>query len=293
MNRRVSAIAVTLLKRIGAFTNLLLLTLLVLSACTTVPVMKPNPSNQIRTIAVLPLTNNTNDVDGPFLVRSLLAARLGGYFYSVKSQEEMDLILKEQMGVTLGSQLEMVTSAQLCEKLSSDALLYGSLEDFSNKITGIYNNKRVRLRVKLDSCKSGYTVWKNGIGVKREVRAGDSLLKKVPVVGSAVTAVGAASAVLSSMSDKDDANLPKFRNEDIKAPWEDISEENSSAELNLLFGIGGKIVGNVLNNPLLTEAETAIEILLRGEHDDGSDFIPYGTMIPLGPVASPAIAAIK
>ena len=264
----------------------------VMSACTTVPTMKQNPANPIRTIAVLPLVNNTNDVDGPFVVRTLLAARLGGYFYSVKPQEETDLILKDQMGVTLGSQLDMATSQQLCEKLNADALLFGSLEDFSQKITGIYNNKRVRLRVKLDNCKTGTTVWKNGIGVKREVRAGDSLLKNIPIVGSAITAVGAASAVVSSMSDKGDADLPKFRNEEIKAPWEDISEDSSSAELNLLFGIGEKIVNKAMNSPLLAETEVAIEILLHGEYDDGADLIHYGTMIPPGPVA-PAVTQLR
>jgi hypothetical protein len=276
MNKSVSAIAV-------------MLTATILSACTTLQVTKPNPSNPIKTIALLPLVNNTNDVDGPFVVRTLLAARLGGYFYSVKPQEETDLILKDQMGVTLGSQLDMATTEQLCEKLNTDAVIFGSLEDFSHKITGVYNNKRVRLRVKLDSCKTGTTLWKNGIGVKREVRAGDSLLKNVPIVGSAITAVGAVSAVLSGLSDKGNAEMTKFRNEEIRAPWEDISEDSSSAELNLLFGIGEKIVNKATNSPLLSETEVAIEILLRGEYDDGIDIIPYGTMIPLGPLA-PAVA---
>lgn len=262
----------------------LISTFFVLSACATVSNMKPDPSNPIRTIAVLPLVNNTNDVDGPYVVRTLLTARLGDYFYTVKPQEETDLILRDQMGVTLGSQLEMATTAQLCEKLNTDAILYGSLEDFNYKLTGIYNNKRVRLRAKLDSCKSGARVWKNGIGVKREVRAGDNLLKSVPILGTAVTAVGAASSVISSMSDKSDANLPKFRNEEINAPWEDISENNSSAELNLIFGIGEKITNKVQSSPLLGETEVAVEILLLGGYDDGVDVIPFGTMIPLGPV---------
>jgi len=269
MNSRVSAIA---------------LYMLLLSACATVPPNKPNPANPIRTVAVLPMTNNTNDVDGPFVLRTLLAARLEGYFYTVKPLEETDLILKDQMGVTLGSQLDMATTAQLCEKLGTDAIILGSLEDFSQKITGIYNNKRVRLRVMLDSCKTGSTIWKNGIGVKRESLADDNMLKKVPGLGSAITAVAVASSVISGLSDKGDAGLPKFRNEEIKTPWQDISEDNSTAELNLLFGIGGKIVNKVAGNHLLSEAGVAVEILLHGDYDDGSDFIPYGTMIPPGPV---------
>jgi hypothetical protein len=280
MNRRLSAIAVILIA-------------LFLSACTTLPAIKPDPANSIKTIAVLPLVNNTNDVDGPFVVRTLLAARLGGYFYTVKSLEETDLILKDQMGVTLGSQLEMATSDQLCEKLNIDAIIHGSLEDFSQKITGIYNSKRVRMRLKLESCKTGAGVWKNGVGVKREVLASDNMLKNVPMLGKAITTVGVVSSVISSMSDKGNSDLPKFRNEEIKAPWQDISEDNSTAELNIVFGIGEKIVNKAMSSALLTETATAVEILLHGYYDDGNDFIPYGTMIPPGPATLPVTTATK
>ncbi len=279
MKSRVSAIA-------------LFMCMLFLSACATLPPNKPNPGNPVRTIALMPMTNNTNDVERSFVVRELLAAGLEGYFYTVKSLEETDLILKDQMGVTLGSQLDMATTAQLCEKLGTDAILFGSLEDFSQKITGIYNNKRVRLRVKLESCKTGKTVWKNGIGVKRVALAGDNMLKKIPGIAGAITAVGVASSVVSGLSDKGDAGLPKFRNEEIKTPWQDISEDNSSAEPSQLTGIGGKIVNKALNTPLLAETEAVVKILLHGDYDDGSDLIPYGTMIPFGPV-SPAIPAVK
>ncbi len=275
----------------SVFACALILNALVLSACTTTPAIKQDALNPVRTIAVLPLVNNTNDVEGPFVVRTLLAARLGGYFYDVRPLEETDVILRDQMGVTLGSQLDMATTAQLCEKLQTDALLHGSLEDFNQKITGIYNNKRVRLRIKLDSCKTGTTLWMNGAGVKREVRASDNLLKSVPFLGNAITAVGAASSVLSGISDKSDAGLPPFRKEEIKAPWQDISDDDSSAELNLVFGIGGKIVNKALNSPLLTEAQVAIEIVLHGDYYDGNDLIQYGTMLPPGSASVPAASA--
>ncbi len=255
-----------------------------LSACSSLPAVKPDPANSIRSIALMPLVNNTIDIEGPTLVRALLAARLeGGYFYKISPLDETDRILREQMGITLGSQLDMATIALLCEKLGTDAILQGSLEDFSQKITGLYNNKRVRLRVKLDSCKGG-TIWKNGIGVKREVMASDNMLKNVPILGNAITSVGVASAVMSSISDKNGADLPPFRGEAITAPWQDISEGGSSAELNLIFGIGERVTTKALNNPLLAESEVAIDILLRGIYDDGSDYIPYGKMIPAGPV---------
>jgi hypothetical protein len=138
--------------------------------------------------------------------------------------------------------------------------------------------------LRMDNCKTGQVVWKNGIGVKSEKSTGNSLMHKVPGVGTAITAVGAAASVISSMSDKNDADLPKLFGVDIKAPWEDISDDSSSAEANLVFGLGGKIMQKALDSPLLTETETAIEILLNGYYDDGADQIPCGTMCPLGPV---------
>ena len=68
-----------------------------LSACTTLPTVKHDASNSIKTLAVLPMTNNTNDVDAPMFVRSLLTSSLEGFFYTVKAQEETDLILKDQI----------------------------------------------------------------------------------------------------------------------------------------------------------------------------------------------------
>jgi hypothetical protein len=233
----------------------------------------------------MPLVNNSVDVDGPMVVRSLLAVSLEKFFYTVKPLEETDRILKDQMGVTLGSQLDMATTRMLCDNLGADGIMYGSLDDFTQKITGIYNSKRVRVRLRMDNCKTGEIVWKNGIGVKSEKSTGKGLVQKVPGLGTAVTAIGAASSVFSSMSDKNDAELPKLFGVDIKAPWEDISDDSSSAEVNLFLGLGGKIMQKALDSPLLAEAETAIEILLNGYYDDGADLIPYGKMIPPGPVA--------
>lgn len=47
--------------------------LFVTTACApTLPQITRDPSNPIRTVAVLPLVNHTNDVEGPAYVRDLL-----------------------------------------------------------------------------------------------------------------------------------------------------------------------------------------------------------------------------
>jgi len=271
--------------------SILLLGTLFFTGCATSSALKPDPKNPIRTVALLPMVNNCLDIDAPFIVRSLLAPRLEKHFYRVKELEETDLILKEQMGITLGSQLELATTNQLCELLGTDAVMYGSLDDFNQKITGIYNSKRVRLRFRMDSCASGAVVWKNGIGVKSETRAGDNLLQGVSVLGEAIKAVGAAASVVSSLSDKADSELPKLCGEDIRAPWEDVSDDSSTAELNLVMGLGEKVMKKALASPLRAEIETALEIVLSGYYDDGTELIPHGVKIPLGPVVQTAPTA--
>jgi hypothetical protein len=169
--------------------------------------------------------------------------------------------------------------------------MYGSLEDFSDKVTGIYNVKRVRFRVKLVNCKTGETIWKNGIGVKQALRAGGGL-GNVPFLGMAIAAAGAVSSIASSMSDKNEADLPQFLGEEVKAPWHPLPEQESSLIGSAVVGIGGKVLSKALNSPLRHETEVASNILLHGYYHDGGPFsspVTYGSMIPTGPgVPEPA-----
>jgi len=264
--------------------------LLFLTACVTLPPIEPNVASPIRTVAVLPMVNNTNDVDGPVVVRELFTASLGSYYYVIKPLAETDQILKDQMGVTLGSQLDMAKPQLLGEKLGVDAVMYGSLEDFSDTVTGIYNVKRVRLRVKLVNCKTGETIWKNGIGVKQALRAGGGL-GSIPFLGQAIAVAGAISSIASSMSDKD-ADLPQFLGEEVKAPWHALPEQQSSLIGSAVIGLGGKVLSKALNSPLSGETNAAVNILLHGYYHDGGPFskpVDYGAMIPRGPsVPAPA-----
>jgi hypothetical protein len=272
---------------------LVLLAGLMFAGCVTLPPITANPSSPIRTIAVLPMVNNTTDVDAPAVVREIFTGSLGSYYYIIKPLAETDQVLKDQMGVTLGSQLDMAKPQQLGEKLGVDAVFYGSVEDFSHKITGIYNVKRVRARVKLVDCKTGETIWKNGIGVKQALRAGGGL-GNVPFLGMAIAAAGAVSSIASSMSDKNEADLPLFLGEEVKAPWHPLPEQESSLIGSAVIGIGGKVLSKALNSPLRHETETASNILLHGYYHDGGPFsspVTYGGMIPTGP-GEPEPAAV-
>lgn len=236
---------------------------LALTACAGLQQVAPNPSNPIRTIAVLPFVNNTNDVDGPAYVRTLFAAELDHHQYVVKPLVEVDQILKDQMSVTLGKQLDMTTPKQLGETLGVDGVIFGSLDDFNHVMTGVYNVKKVRARVKLVNCKTGQTVWRNGIGVKSAQGTGKA--------GTAVTAV---SAVADAKSAGDD--LPPLLGDAITAPWfelppivigKDTGEDYGMA---LAATLGERILTRAMKAPLPVESKAVVGILVNGTWHDGN-----------------------
>ncbi|MDE3018881.1 MAG: DUF799 family lipoprotein [Nitrospirota bacterium] len=261
----------------------LVVMLQLMAACApTLPPITRNPSSPIRTIAVLPLVNNTNDVEAPAYVRELFVEELGQFYYVIKPVKDVDQLLKDRMGVTLGAQLDMATPQKLGEALGVDGVFYGALEDFNEKVTGVYNVRRVRIRSKLVDCKTGQTVWKNGIGVKQGSKAGGTMLSSVPFVSAGLALAGSASSVASGMSDRD-AALPALFGDDVPAPWHELPEQASSAEMNMFAGLAGKVVEKATKSPLHMEAVTAVSILLKGYYyPGGPSYQTYGTMLVTG-----------
>ena len=135
--------------------------------------ISPNMANPVYTVAVLPFYNATNDVGGPAMVRELFAERLGRWHYSSLPLKEVDLRLRDSFGITLGSQLELTTAAELGAELGVDGLFYGYLLDFNHITTGVYNEKKVRAGFKLIDVKTGAVVWSGGLGVKSLLTGGD------------------------------------------------------------------------------------------------------------------------
>ncbi|MBI5750002.1 MAG: DUF799 family lipoprotein [Nitrospinae bacterium] len=265
--------------------------LLTFAACaaTTLPEIKPNSSNPIRTVAVLPFINSTNDVDGPEFVRDWFVQQLRKFYYEIQDVDDTNQILKDQMGITLGSQLDMVDPKKIGEVLGVDGVFYGLLDDFSERITGVYNAKRVRIRSKLVDCKTGQTVWKNGIGIKQGSRStGSSFGEQVPILNDIFAVGGIVSSLGSNISDEGDKDLPKFLGEDVSAPWIDLPTGGRTVEANVVLGVAERVYDKALNSPLKVQAVTAISVLLKGyyykrEPWGESSYTPYGTMLITGP----------
>lgn len=147
-------------------TALLLAHILLLQGCGGLMQMPTNPSNPIRTVAILPMVNETIDVDAPEKIRTAFAERLGKYHYQVQPTAKTNDILNGQFGISLGKQLELATAQQLGEKLGVDGVFYGYLINYDKVTTGVYNHNKVQIGWKLVSTKTGEIMWGQGAAVK-------------------------------------------------------------------------------------------------------------------------------
>ena len=266
--------------------GLVLVLFALVSACVTLPPVVPNPGSPVKSLAILPVVNNSVDVDGPAAVQEAFYMEAQHYHFPViKPTAETNQILKDQMSLTLGSQLDMATPQKLGTALGVDAVMFVSLDDFSQKITGIYNVKRVRIRAKMVDCKTGEVLWKNGIGIKQALTAGGSFLSQVPGVNLAIGAAGALSSIASKMSDKGDVALPKFLGDEIDAPWVELPERTTGVEMAAVQSVGGKIIDKAMGTVLKEETDMAVKVLFHGYYHQGglSQPVTYGKMLPTGP----------
>lgn len=225
-----------------------------LAGCAGPKKLRPTPGNDIRTVAVLPVVNNTNDVGAPQVTREAFIKKLEGAHYSIKPTNEVDTILRDQLGITLGDQLGLLTPRQIGETLGVDGLFYGYLLNFEDQITGVYNQRKVRMGWKLVDVKTGRVVWGRGAGVKKELFSGSA---------------GAALSVASNIKDLKGENivsLPASENPMKEMPglnsWYIIGNEQVSMEESLIRGFGSKIITKATRIHLWIETEIALNRIL-------------------------------
>ncbi len=136
---------------------------ILLPSCATLP-EHAIPKKEY-TVAVLPLYNATNDIDGAVMVRQIFDRKLRPYYKTVPIND-IDRMLRDQAGLTLGGQLTMIDPRKLGEILGVDGLVYGYLLNFEDIKTLFYNVRKVRAAFKLIDTKTGDTVWARGQGVR-------------------------------------------------------------------------------------------------------------------------------
>jgi hypothetical protein len=134
--------------------------LLVIAGCALKPKYLVEQYNPPAQVAVLPLDNQTNDLDGPEMVRQLMQQYLPQRGYDTIPLEEIDEKLRS-IGITDGGQLGAVKFDAVGTALGVDGLIYGQLIDFDEINIGVYSQKKVQAQFTLISAETGEKLWED------------------------------------------------------------------------------------------------------------------------------------
>lgn len=227
---------------------------LFLASCTArLPSYKPDLSNPVYTVAVLPFYNVTNDVGGAMALRNEFQRRIEHRHYKVMPLKEVDEVLLNRMGITLGSQLEMTDAMELGKTLNVDGVVYGYVLDFDHITAGVYNVKKVRAGFRLVDAKTGQTVWAGGQGVKTVISGGGT--------------AGAGASVLKEVLDRD------FTPDTIKGldeirglgDWHYIiAGGTKKVEDAAMLSLGEKFITKAFGVHMWLESNTMLDLAMRG-----------------------------
>ena len=221
---------------------MLFLLLVFLAGCGGMAVMAPtpDPNNPIKRLAMLPLQNDTTDVEAPNFVREKLVSAFQRRFYTVQPVEETDRILRDELGITLGGQVGMATVAQLRESLQVEGLLYGTLMDYGESTTGLVNVRKVRGKFELVETETESVFWQNGIGIKSQDTSGGLL--------------GSLSGAIANAGGGDE-----------EIPWVVIESRSSNRGIldGLAAGLASKLVSKALGVHLERETNEMIWRLVQ------------------------------
>lgn len=125
-------------------------------------------------IVLLPLDNQSLDLQGPLVVRNLLETYLAAAGISVADTRTVDEKLRE-IGISEGGQLGSATAQKLGEVLEVDALLYGEITEFKSVNVGVYASRIVEAKLWLVDARTGARLWE---ATQRKANSQASLSKE-------------------------------------------------------------------------------------------------------------------
>lgn len=212
--------------------GLMIFALGLLSACVSIPKPKPDVTNPIHTVAIMPFGNESNSVDAPNQLRDLLSKKLKTKFYRVLPLAEVDQTLQDELGITLGDQLQDVDIKEIKDKIKADAYIFGKVTYYDQTTSGVLNTNRVSAQMQMVKVDDDSVFWNSNIGIKSESKSGGLF--------------GAMASLASSVSDSND--------EDIR--WITISRKN---------GGDGSILGNLVSGLVDKAVSSAMGVTLNEE----------------------------
>jgi hypothetical protein len=229
-------------KNIGNFTLFLIL-MGMLVGC--IPAPQPDLSNPVRTVAILPFSNMSNNVDAPAKVREVLEQSLTAKFYRVIPLQEVDQALEDGLGITLGEQLDDVDFKDIAAQIKADAFVFGDITHFDTTISGVLNTNRVSAKLRMIQVGTQTELWYTHFGAKSKFSTGG---------------VGSLMSLGDAITDSGDEEIQ----------WITVQSEQQNGSLleGLVGGLVQKAVGNAfgveLNRETLAMINHSVASLRNG-----------------------------
>ncbi|MEW6776287.1 MAG: GNA1162 family protein [Bdellovibrionota bacterium] len=110
-------------------------------------------------VALLPVANETNDLDGPPIFRKYANIYLVAKGYDVPDLVDVDRVLAEEFDVQEGGQLNAVDPVELGKVLKCDALVYVTITEWVKHTLGVYTDMIVAGKFEMLSTKDGAVLW--------------------------------------------------------------------------------------------------------------------------------------
>lgn len=140
-----------------------------------------------RTIALLPLDNQTNSVPGALYVREAMQGHLADKGYEATPLGEVDRTLSDQLGISLGGQVSEEMIPRIGETLGVDAVLTGTVQKFGT-VLALYSE--VEATFVMYESASGKQIWEYHDYMKRDTALSqhnaNSVTLTAAVIGSLI-----------------------------------------------------------------------------------------------------------
>ncbi len=214
---------------------------------TTIAVHPDYQRLKPQSIAVLPFDNMSTDLDATPLVRPIVAKRLRYKGYRVPGLKGVDETLQEA-GVLIAHDVYSFTPEELGEILSVDAVMFGTVTDFSTKYAVLAASVTVALRLELVDCETGEILWQNEQQASRNtiIESLFTLLMFQNDIEKGMAVVAAENAIFAALEDyypyaeevckKDLSPLPPGPKGERPYPWDrDPQALDKSSIKNLIY----------------------------------------------------------
>jgi hypothetical protein len=147
--------------------NVALLSIILLSGCTTIEPYDYGPLRQVapRSILVLPPMNSSVEVSAPYTYLSTVTKPLAEKGYYVFPVSVVDTFLKEN-GLPTPAEMNSIALDKIDEIIGADAVLYVHIQDWGQKFLVLSSVSVVQGNVKLVSVKTGELLWEAPINAQ-------------------------------------------------------------------------------------------------------------------------------